>query len=38
MNAKGIIIENDLFKTTGTFNIAAIGIFGVLATLYYFFW
>ena len=38
MNAKGIIIEKDLFKTTGTFNIAAIGIFGVLATLYYFFW
>jgi SSS family solute:Na+ symporter len=38
MDAKGIIIERALFKTTGTFNIAAIGICGILAILYYFFW
>jgi len=38
MDAKGIIIEKGLFKTTVIFNIAAIGIFGILATLYYFFW
>ena len=38
MDAKGIIIRNGIFKTTDTFNIAAIGICGILATLYYFFW
>ncbi len=38
MDARGIIIRNGIFKTTDTFNIAAIGICGILATLYYFFW
>jgi solute:Na+ symporter, SSS family len=38
MDAKGIIVERALFKTTVTFNIAAIGICGILASLYYFFW
>ncbi len=38
MNDKGIIIERSIFKTTDTFNIAAIGICGILAILYYFFW
>lgn len=38
MDAKGIVIENGLFKTTIRFNIASIGICGILATLYYFFW
>jgi SSS family solute:Na+ symporter len=38
MNAKGIIISEGIFKTTTTFNIAAIGVCGILASLYYFFW
>ena len=38
MNEKGLIIERSLFKTTDVFNIAAIGICGILATLYYLFW
>jgi SSS family solute:Na+ symporter len=38
MDAKGIIVERALFKTTVPFNIAAIGICGILASLYYFFW
>lgn len=38
MNEKGIIIEKGLFKTTGIFNVAAVGICGLLAILYYFFW
>jgi len=38
MNEKGLIIERSLFKTTDVFNIAAIGIFGILAVLYGFFW
>ena len=38
MDAKGLIIERSLFKTTDTFNIAAIGICGILGTLYYIFW
>jgi SSS family solute:Na+ symporter len=38
MDAKGLIIERSLFKTTDTFNIAAIGICGILGTLYYLFW
>ncbi len=38
MDAKGIIIRDGIFKTTTTFNIAAIGICGLLAALYYFFW
>ena len=38
MNVKGIIIRDGIFKTTTTFNIAAIGICGILAALYYFFW
>jgi SSS family solute:Na+ symporter len=38
MNEKGLIIERSLFKTTDTFNIAAIGICGILAVLYGFFW
>jgi SSS family solute:Na+ symporter len=38
MNEKGLIIERSLFKTTDTFNIAAIGICGILGTLYFIFW
>ncbi len=38
MNEKGLIIERSLFKTTDVFNIAAIGICGILAVLYGFFW
>jgi SSS family solute:Na+ symporter len=38
MNAKGILVENGLFKTPVIFNIAAIGICGILAILYYMFW
>ena len=38
MNEKGIIIRKGIFKTTTTFNIAAIGICGILALLYTVFW
>ena len=38
MDKNGLIIERSLFKTTDTFNIAAIGICGILAVLYWFFW
>ena len=38
MNIKAIIIGKGLFRTSATFNIAAIGICGILAFLYYFFW
>jgi len=38
MNARGIIITNGIFKTTATFNIAAIGVIGILAMLYTVFW
>jgi solute:Na+ symporter, SSS family len=38
MNAKGIVIEKGIFRTTPVFNIAAVGICGILAILYYFFW
>lgn len=35
---KSIIINRSMFKTSMTFNIAAIGICGILAALYFFFW
>ncbi|MEK7719664.1 MAG: sodium/solute symporter [Bacteroidota bacterium] len=38
MDEHGLIIERSMFKTTDTFNIAAIGICGILAVLYGFFW
>ena len=38
MDNKGIIIEQGLFKTSMTFNIAAMGICGIFAALYFFFW
>ena len=38
MDVNGLIIERSLFRTTDTFNIAAIGICGILGTLYYIFW
>ena len=38
MNIKAIIIGKGLFRTSATFNFAAIGICGILAFLYYFFW
>jgi solute:Na+ symporter, SSS family len=38
MNDKGLIIERGLFNTTTRFNIAAIGICGILAVLYTCFW
>ena len=38
IDENGLIIERSLFKTTDRFNIAAIGICGILAVLYGFFW
>jgi solute:Na+ symporter, SSS family len=38
MDARAIIIRKGLFRTSATFNIASIGICGILAALYYFFW
>jgi SSS family solute:Na+ symporter len=38
MNVKAILIEKGLFHTSTTFNIAAIGICGILALLYTVFW
>jgi solute:Na+ symporter, SSS family len=38
MDEKGIIITKGLFNTSMTFNIASIGICGIFAMLYYFFW
>jgi solute:Na+ symporter, SSS family len=38
INVKGIMADRGLFKTSVPFNIAAIGICGILASLYYFFW
>jgi SSS family solute:Na+ symporter len=37
-DVKAIVIGKGLFKTSMTFNIAAIGICGIFAMLYYFFW
>lgn len=38
MDLKAIIIDSGMFRTSSTFNIAAIGICGILAGLYYIFW
>ena len=38
MNNKALVFETGLFKTSVPFNIAAIGIFGLLTFLYGFFW
>jgi hypothetical protein len=38
MDANGIVIKSTIFKTTPVFDIAAIGICSILATIYYFFW
>ncbi len=38
MDDGGLIIERSMFKTTDTFNIAAIGIAGILGVLYFLFW
>lgn len=38
MDVKAILIRKGLFHTSATFNIAAIGICGVFAALYFFFW
>lgn len=38
METNAILIGRGLFNTSMTFNIAAIGICGILAALYYFFW
>jgi SSS family solute:Na+ symporter len=35
---KSIVLEKSMFTTSMTFNIAAIGICGILAALYFFFW
>jgi SSS family solute:Na+ symporter len=37
-DAKSILIGKGLFNTSMTFNISSIGICGILAFLYYFFW
>ncbi|MDR0815172.1 MAG: sodium/solute symporter [Bacteroidales bacterium] len=38
MNSKAIVLEHGLFKTSLPFNIIAIGICGLLAFLYAYFW
>jgi SSS family solute:Na+ symporter len=38
MDVKAISIGKGLFNTSMTFNVAAIGICGIFAVLYYFFW
>jgi SSS family solute:Na+ symporter len=38
MDVNTIVINKGLFKTSMTFNIASIGICGIFAALYYFFW
>jgi SSS family solute:Na+ symporter len=38
MNRNGIIVDKQVFRTTPAFTIAAIGICGILAMLYSFFW
>ncbi len=38
MNSKALVFETGLFKTSVPFNIAAIGIFGLLIFLYGYFW
>lgn len=38
MNVRGIIIHDNIFRTSTTFNIAALGILGILASLYTVFW
>lgn len=38
MNEKGLIIHEGIFETSMSFNIAAIGICGILAMLYTVFW
>ncbi len=38
MDLKAIVIKKGLFRTSATFNFASIGICGILAALYYFFW
>ena len=38
MDHKAIIISKGLFRTSATFNIAAIGVWGILAALYFIFW
>lgn len=38
MNIKAIIVNKGLFQTSMTFKIASIGICGILAALYFFFW
>lgn len=35
---KSILLERSMFTTSMTFNVAAIGICGILAALYFFFW
>lgn len=37
-DAKAVIIGKDLFRTSATFNMASVGICGILAALYYLFW
>jgi SSS family solute:Na+ symporter len=38
MDRKSIILKKGMFKTPTAFNIAAVGICGILAALYFFFW
>jgi hypothetical protein len=38
MNSKALVFETGIFKTSVPFNIAAIGIFGLLIFLYGYFW
>jgi solute:Na+ symporter, SSS family len=37
-DVRAIVIGKGLFKTSTTFNLASVGICGILAALYYFFW
>ena len=38
VETKGIRIDRQLFYTSNTFNVGAIGVFGILAILYIAFW
>jgi SSS family solute:Na+ symporter len=38
MDIKAIVLGKGLFRTSSTFNMASVGICGILAALYFFFW
>jgi solute:Na+ symporter, SSS family len=38
MDIRALVLGKGMFRTTATFNVASVGICGILAALYYFFW